>query len=1496
VLHLVLALAAPLDLRSATIDHAPEHAVAAQVLIDEIASRAKLRLKPGPANGPAIILRQGSGPADGYSIRTDATTIRVTGNDRRGVLYGVGRLLRELRMEPDRVELPAPINTVAAPRMRIRGHQMGNRPLNNTVDAWTVAQWEQHIRDLAVFGTNAVELIPPQAFNDTTPLFKLPPLEMMAEVSRLLDRYGFDVWIWFPVPERDYRDSATVDALVADWATVFAKLPRIDAVFVPGGDPGHTEPKLLMPLLSKQAASLRRHHPNAKIWVSPQGFDSAWLGDLFAAIDANPPWLGGIVHGPGTRLSVAELRARLPRSLPIRTYPDITHALRSQYPVPNIDPALALTHGREPIQPRPRFYADVFQRLAPGTDGFITYSDGTNDDVNKVVFSALGWDPRQPVESILRDYGRYFVAHRHAHAFADGLLSLEDNWKGPLLANTGVDATLAKFRAMESADLAGNWRFLMGTFRAHYDAYVRNRLLHETALEAKAMDHLRAAPRVGPAAAMAEAESALRSPPQFPGLRARVWEIGEALRRTIGIQLATEWNGYGRGRATSLDTIDTPLNDRAWLEKRFAEIRKLGDDKARLAEIHTLANWTNPGPGGFYDDLGHPGRQPHFVWDGAAEAPWVNTQNEGPLSWSSYANSSRRAPIRMRYTGLDPSAQYRVRVVYGGDRISQEQGIRCVADGKHLVHPYMPKPLPVRPVEFDVPMEATADGAVELAWDREPAPPGRSRGAQICEVWLIRAERPRNSLGMEFSRIAPGSFDMGESVSPIPHSLTSMLTYVGAAHHVRNGDFDEKPVHRVSITKPFLMATHEVTNAQYEQFDPGHRKLRGNRGDHEAATMVSWHDAVAFAQWLSKREGRNYRLPTEAEWEYACRAGTRGLYSTGDTLPPPFQKNVRNSAFDEPADIVDTTVGRTPPNAWGLYDMHGNVEEWVADWYGPYAPGAQADPVGRADGDFRVVRGGSHGTLLFYLRSANRMGFPPEVRSGITGFRLVQADPVATPPLPAIRPAAAPPPGPAPRPPDPSKPHFRGPRPFVRIPPDSHGPLFSHHNHDTAIAEMPNGDLLAIWYTCVQERGRELAVASSRLRPGAAEWEPARPFFDAPDRNDHAPSLWFDGASTVYHFNGLGIAGRWAPVAIAMRTSTDSGYTWSKPRLINPLFDFRGMLAESTFRAQDGSIVVAADISKSYGQTDRQRSTVWISRDEGGTWHNPEGVIPGVHAAVVQLKDGRLMALGRGENVDGRMPMSFSSDMGRTWTTQASAFPGITGGQRAVLHRLKDGGILFCGFAKDVRTLAPVTNRYETNIFAAVSYDEGRTWPHRRIVGSGPDRAVFTLDQGRIRMNDHLSEPVGYLSVTEDRNQVIHLISSINHYEFNAAWVRQGQPEGSGEPKPVDLPVRAELGGGDIDPLRGFTVEATGAQFEVDVIAVHGPRFVNKYSIKSSGGGVWRIAVRPDTVAQVYRDGRLVETKPPEIVSSLSGALRGSRVESKGARVKVDGSGAFAPK
>src|SRR6266571_556815 len=700
--------------------------------------------------------RRGEGP-EGYRIcvkrRNDTRVVLVAGNDARGVLFGIGHLLRVMRMTPGAVSLPDNFNVATVPRYRLRGHQLGYRPKTNSYDAWDVARWEQYIRDLIVFGCNAIELIPPRSDDDAdSPHFPLPPMEMMMQMSRLADEYGLDIWIWYPAMDPDYGDPKTVEFALKEWGEVFKKLPRIDAVFVPGGDPGHTRPAVLMELLAKQTENLRRFHPKAQMWVSPQSFNQPWLDEFLGILrNQQPPWLTGVVYGPQVRMSLAQLRAVVPERFPIRHYPDITHSWRCEYPAPDWDSAYAATEGREPINPRPLGQATIFRITQPGTIGFLTYSEGCNDDVNKAVWSALGWDPAANVTNALREYSRYFIGDRYAEAFAQGLLALERNWRGALVTNESVFTTLTKFQATEhsaSSQLQNNWRFQQALYRAYYDAYTRSRLLYETDLEAKAMVKLRDAKKLGSLTVMSQANAILEravTERVSTHWRARVFELAEALYRGIGMQLSVPlYKAKAVDRGANLDNIDVPLNDRLWLKERFAAIRDLPDEGERLKRIESIVKWTDPGPGGFYDDLGNLLRQPHLVRGAGFEKDPAFLRSalidfgykSGRISWWNNATSLYDEPLKLHYDRLNHGARYKLRVVYASDVASRE--IRLVANGNIEIHPFRAKTIPPQPIEFDIPPEATKNGELTLSWFREPGLGDNGRGCQVAEVWLMR--------------------------------------------------------------------------------------------------------------------------------------------------------------------------------------------------------------------------------------------------------------------------------------------------------------------------------------------------------------------------------------------------------------------------------------------------------------------------------------------------------------------------------------------------------------------------------------------------------------------------------------------------------------------------------------------------------------------------------------------------------------------------------------
>ena len=335
-----------------------------------------------------------------------SVTVWIRGADSRGALFGVGQLLRSLDWAKGSARISDDLDIATAPAQPIRGHQLGYRHTANSYDGWDDKQYEQYIRELAFFGANSIENIP---FQDErqSPLMPLPRDVMNRKLSEICARYELDYWVWTPA-DFDLKDNAKRAAALEKHEKFYRECARLDAIFFPGGDPGDNPPQLVMPFLEDLSHLLAKYHPRAKIWLSMQGFERPDVDYVHDWINEKlPDWLGGLVAGPSSPL-LTETRARLPKRYGLRDYPDITHTVRCQWPVVWWDPAFALTLNREPVNPRPAFYKVVQNYLGPYTSGFISYSDGVHDDVNKTIWSRLGWQPDAEPREILLEYTRCF--------------------------------------------------------------------------------------------------------------------------------------------------------------------------------------------------------------------------------------------------------------------------------------------------------------------------------------------------------------------------------------------------------------------------------------------------------------------------------------------------------------------------------------------------------------------------------------------------------------------------------------------------------------------------------------------------------------------------------------------------------------------------------------------------------------------------------------------------------------------------------------------------------------------------------------------------------------------------------------------------------------------------------------------------------------------------------------------------------------------------------
>ncbi len=665
-------------------------------------------------------------------------------------------------------------------------------------------------------------------------------------------------------------------------------------------------------------------------------------------------------------------------------------------------------------------------------------------------------------------------------------------------------------------------------------------------------------------------------------------------------------------------------------------------------------------------------------------------------------------------------------------------------------------------------------------------------------VSLSAAESFTNSLNMRFMPIGPGTFQMGEA-NPTPAKEFKVAAYL------QRGDWDEHPIHQVEITRPFFMSEVEVTADQFRQFRADYT---GNKDTAPYASGISWYEAEAFCAWLSKKEGRTYRLPTEAEWEYAARAGTTTLFHSGAQLP-----------------------GTDQPNAWGLKNMHTGVSEWCADWHGEYPAGAVKDPVGPAGGWAKVVRGGGLDKLLpFYARSANRAGMPPnfppipleQIRARLEGKVATAHDPAGTgqerkgaykseflyqaftrsvlnnqgnhhigfrlvcgpaPKTPAsnaavsyaqqgVRQA-----GPAASiGPDLSRPWFRK-RHLLPTPPENIAPeklptlralgwprAFLGHMHSPGLEVAGNGDVIFVSFTSISETDPDVAMLTTRLRFGADQWDQPDLFFDLPDVDDHAPMLWNDAGRLWFFFGSnkldSGFPFQWV-------TSDDHGATWSPvhfPIFTTPVGGHSAQPITSAFRDASGRIYMASDAIG-------PESVLWQSDDNGQTWRDPGGRSGGRHTAFVLRRDGSILGMGgKSSNIEGFMPRSISRDGGLTYEVTKTPFPHLGSNQRPTCIRLASGRLFMAGDLQSEKGVQPpgITER---GAYVALSDDEGETWKIRTLPGTQGHESPARFKQMG-------GGTLGYSVARQAPNGVIHLIVTMTepclHFELNEAWILHG--------------------------------------------------------------------------------------------------------------------------
>jgi len=646
-----------------------------------------------------------------------------------------------------------------------------------------------------------------------------------------------------------------------------------------------------------------------------------------------------------------------------------------------------------------------------------------------------------------------------------------------------------------------------------------------------------------------------------------------------------------------------------------------------------------------------------------------------------------------------------------------------------------------------------------------------------------------------------------------------------------NADYDEVPYHKVTITRPFYMSETEVTIDQFRQFKaeyPGYDKFR------PYASAISWYDAAAFCKWLSKKEGKPYRLPTEAEWEYACRAGTSTPFSSGNTRPQP-----------------------ETANPWGLKNMHTGPREWCYDWYGIYPEESQIDPVGPAHGWAKVVRGGSLDWSVhnspFYARSANRAAVPPSFGPPPLEYQFKQLQN--------------------------AKPAFKLPRQIVeearheyklarfedinvtlcealntpfrytglrgRWSIRTSGFIPGRHEIGFRVvqAPMPNSTpgptQLPFWQRCVKQSKNGVEQGPEPDKPyyhtrllfpnlGGASldkvgWKIGLERGYGGGHHNSAlaalangdllsfyyntmlggerdacvsimsmrlrygtdawemPSSWPDNVDcddegpVIWNDNGTlwlfwGSPRQFAGFPFQFVKSSDNGATWGEVHF--PLFDKR----VGPYSAQPINSALRDSKGTIYLAVDGSHSPItselFASGDNGKTWYDTGGRTYGRHSTFVLLdKDVILAYGGKQASINGFEPQSISRNGGRTYEITASPLPALGGGVRASVIKLQSGNLFYVGDMY-LHNYRKLTPAQMPPGF------EGEGAYAAVSKDNGKTWHVRKLTGGNILDKNGKSvkvHTVSYVTACQSPNGIINIVTSHNNpdlqIELNEAWV-----------------------------------------------------------------------------------------------------------------------------
>lgn len=719
---------------------------------DGLAARHGLRL-PGVAR-PA---------PEGFAVKSTlvdgAPAVLAMGADVRGTLYAVGEVLRRLSFQEDAVAA-FEMDIASAPAYRWRGasaNQGGTMRQITGAHAWTAEEWEYYLVDLALAGANTV-YAGGTGF-DTAKKYGLMveygvrpnQLENFPPEWQASERGN---WVCPSIPEAR-------KALLEKWDRVFAEARDYDVMRMFAGDPGGCRDERCAPwgktfirLAEEVAALWLKHHPNSTVQIANQDLDNEGDQAVFDYLNERPrKWLYAISYGPGSNAMsryfrpelrddlfeypghgpvnryLAEILNQLPKYQRIVHYSDITHWISSQYQVEHPEPKLVRVYGRRTFHARPRAYYRIFQAVMPFSEGDILYSEGYHDEFHQYLWQRLLWDPNRGLDDVMFEYCRYHFGEQAAPLMIQALYHLEENLETPLETNPGIDQYYLLVKEagwkIPSNYMKDNHRWRLHMQKAALDKYLQLRLRRELEIE-RELERIVDSRGEDGAAALNETLALLDTPLVTPEM--------EELRREAG-RLGQESDALYGVRDVGYFNLDRPLTNLTWTATQLRRLREnAAAGPTNLANmVRQIVCYEDPGPGGFYDDAGEPGRQPRLV-NGANTDAVTFLPPETRTSVATIAYARDPEGVVFRYTGLDPATEYALRftLVSRPFRAVVKRTVSVLLDGAEAAAGLeIPVSLPAQH-SMPVPRSVTADGELTVAF----VPGLGSDIALVSEIWL----------------------------------------------------------------------------------------------------------------------------------------------------------------------------------------------------------------------------------------------------------------------------------------------------------------------------------------------------------------------------------------------------------------------------------------------------------------------------------------------------------------------------------------------------------------------------------------------------------------------------------------------------------------------------------------------------------------------------------------------------------------------------------------